>query len=118
MAVAFHCAVCNVPLDDALILMCNHNLCLPCAGKGLKAQKYNPASGDSVALRCTLCHAVTNVDSDSARHLVENVGDSGPGPAPTESWSAPPQQQPSAPSGNDKNGLMGKNSLIFCRSYV
>lgn len=73
MAGAFQCAVCKNPLEDALILMCNHNLCLDCAGRNLKRAGYDPNSGESVALQCSLCQTVTNVDADSATHLVENA---------------------------------------------
>lgn len=73
MAAAFQCAVCKKPLEDALILMCNHNLCLTCAGKNLRRAGYDSNSGASVALSCGICQAVTNVDADSATHLVEDI---------------------------------------------
>lgn len=69
---SFQCAVCGDALEDALILICNHNLCLNCAGKNLKANE-SYESGQPVALTCSRCNAVTNVDAESATHLVENV---------------------------------------------
>ncbi|CAD7960573.1 unnamed protein product [Amoebophrya sp. A25] len=67
----FYCAVCQTPLDDALILLCNHNLCLNCAGKNLYNKTYDPASGKNVKLTCTICRTATTVDAESAAHLIQ-----------------------------------------------
>ncbi|CAD7965085.1 unnamed protein product [Amoebophrya sp. A120] len=69
----FECAKCKEPLEDALILVCSHNLCLQCAGKELYCQGYSGDTKENVDLECQVCGAVTNVDADSAVHLVTQL---------------------------------------------
>ena len=56
------CADCSSDLDDALILICDHNLCLPCAA--------SKASGGG-SIKCKICSSVTNLDPGSAQQLRE-----------------------------------------------
>jgi|LauGreDrversion4_2_1035121.scaffolds.fasta_scaffold04613_3 hypothetical protein len=56
------CADCLSDLDDALILICDHNLCLACAA--------SKASGGG-SIKCKICSSVTNLDPGSAQQLRE-----------------------------------------------
>ena len=56
------CADCASELDDALILVCDHNLCLSCAAK---------KSSGSSSIRCRVCQSVTNLEQSSAAQLKE-----------------------------------------------
>ena len=54
------CAACNVALEDALILACEHNLCLMCAAREARG-------GEEV--RCGICGRSTPLDPESAEQL-------------------------------------------------
>lgn len=56
------CNDCGTDLEDALILVCDHNLCLPCAAK---------KAGSSGSIKCKTCAAVTQLESGSAEQLRE-----------------------------------------------
>lgn len=56
------CFECCVELDDALILVCDHNLCLRCAAK---------KSGGTGLIRCKQCGSQTNLEASSALQLKE-----------------------------------------------
>ena len=56
------CFECCVELDDALILVCDHNLCLSCAAK--------KSAGNGV-IRCKQCGSQTNLEASSAQQLKE-----------------------------------------------
>ena len=56
------CADCASELDDALILVCDHNLCLSCAAK---------KSAGVGAIRCRVCGSMTHLEQNSALQLKE-----------------------------------------------
>ncbi|KAF4678699.1 hypothetical protein FOZ62_023928, partial [Perkinsus olseni] len=58
-----HCASCDGVLDDALILVCDHNLCLGCAANNMEARDKG------YVVICGRCGSITDVDSDSAEQL-------------------------------------------------
>ena len=54
------CASCSAPLEDALILACDHNLCLHCASRDAQG---------SDAIICRLCGRTTTIDPESSQQL-------------------------------------------------
>lgn len=56
------CSDCKVELDDALILMCDHNLCLDCA-----ARRGIPTG----SIKCRICSASTTLEPASVQQLRE-----------------------------------------------
>lgn len=56
------CSDCRVELDDALILVCDHNLCLDCA-----ARRGVPTG----TIKCRICSATTNLEPASVQQLRE-----------------------------------------------
>ena len=56
-----NCFGCSAPLTDALILSCEHNLCLNCAAQQLAGSDMD----------CRVCGRVTAIDEDSCEQLRE-----------------------------------------------
>jgi hypothetical protein len=54
------CASCSAPLEDALILACDHNLCLHCASRDAQG---------SDAIVCRVCGRTTTIDPESSQQL-------------------------------------------------
>ena len=63
------CTKCNKYVDTALLLQCNHNLCLPCACLSfLREEKYK--SSTYHCIRCDICGQLTNIDDETAEQLI------------------------------------------------
>ena len=78
------CSDCRTDLDDALILVCDHNLCLQCAAKRGIPTGF---------IRCRICSATTSLEPASVQQLREmypqftgfpqsNAASVSPSPAP------------------------------------
>jgi hypothetical protein len=56
------CSDCSTDLDDALILVCDHNLCLQCAAR---------KSAGTGGIRCQICSSLTSLEPASSQQLRE-----------------------------------------------
>ncbi|CAI2366576.1 unnamed protein product [Moneuplotes crassus] len=63
------CAECNNCPEDILVLICNHNLCLPCASKNLKRES-DKSQHTFQTVVCTECGLATVLDPESATTLI------------------------------------------------
>mmetsp|Transcript_41720 Transcript_41720/g.90879 ORF Transcript_41720/g.90879 Transcript_41720/m.90879 type:complete len:384 (+) Transcript_41720:36-1187(+) len=100
-AAALRCADCGRELEDALILSCDHNLCLGCAADSLRRSELRNIK---CAIECRLCKEITQVEPSSAAQLLdahEASGDQRGG----DSWRGPDssyyKRSPAAATGTD-----------------
>eukprot|EP00397_Hematodinium_sp_SG-2012_P006719 GEMP01006755.1.p1 GENE.GEMP01006755.1~~GEMP01006755.1.p1 ORF type:complete len:856 (-),score=164.68 GEMP01006755.1:811-3378(-) len=66
MAEPTHCSLCTSALTEALILKCNHDLCIPCA-----AQLVDRKSGSVV---CAVCSQMTLLETEAVERLIAIAG--------------------------------------------
>ncbi|CEM02537.1 unnamed protein product [Vitrella brassicaformis CCMP3155] len=92
------CAACFRPLEDALILSCDHNLCLICAANALK-------TSTNLTIHCSICGAPTAVDPQSAEQLLQ-------GPSPPSRDPSFVVSPPSSTSGAPSFATPGKEPVV------
>uniref|UniRef100_A0A0G4FI33 Uncharacterized protein n=1 Tax=Chromera velia CCMP2878 TaxID=1169474 RepID=A0A0G4FI33_9ALVE len=98
--------MCARGLDDALILSCDHNLCLGCAAVSLRRSQ---AQGNGRGIYCQLCGAHTVVDGASAQTLLEQPpppGQAVGGGTAMGAMGGPPMHGGGAPMGTAAAGGM------------
>ena len=65
------CIICKVQTDETLVLPCNHNFCLSCAAKLLKAQhKTNYFTNQIV--KCNICQSISELKAETIKEILEN----------------------------------------------
>jgi hypothetical protein len=68
------CTKCNKFIETALMLQCDHNLCLPCACVNFlkEEQRYSnlTLSNKYHSVKCEVCSQLTSIDSETAEHLL------------------------------------------------
>ena len=66
------CSQCNCKTDQALMLSCEHNLCMNCAAKYLS--KDNPQLSNSKQyIVCNICGSKTEIDNETSREILYSV---------------------------------------------
>ena len=66
------CSQCNCKTDQALMLSCEHNLCMNCAAKYLSRE--NPqSSGLRQYIICELCGSKTEIDNQTSKEILSTV---------------------------------------------
>ena len=66
------CSQCNCKTDQALMLSCEHNLCMNCAAKYLS--KDNPQLSNSKQyIVCDICGSKTEIDNETSREILSSV---------------------------------------------
>ena len=66
------CSQCNTKIDQALMLSCEHNLCMNCAAKNLSQQ--NPQlSNNKQYIVCELCGSKTEIDNQTSKEILSSV---------------------------------------------
>ena len=66
------CSQCNCKTDQALMLSCEHNLCMNCAAKYLS--KDNPKIPNiKQYIVCELCGSKTEIDNETSREILSTV---------------------------------------------
>ena len=66
------CSQCNCKTDQALMLSCEHNLCMNCAAKYLS--KDNPQIPNiKQYIVCELCGSKTEIDNETSREILSTV---------------------------------------------
>jgi len=66
------CSQCNCKTDQALMLSCEHNLCMNCAAKYLSRE--NPqASNIRQYIICELCGSKTEIDNQTSKEILSTV---------------------------------------------
>ena len=66
------CSQCNCKTDQALMLSCEHNLCMNCAAKHL-SQENPQASNSKQYIICDLCGSKTEIDNETSREILSTV---------------------------------------------
>ena len=66
------CSKCNCKTDQALMLSCNHNLCMNCSAKYLSQE--NPQSSNTKQyIICEICGSKTEIDNEISREILSTV---------------------------------------------
>jgi len=66
------CSQCNCKTDQALMLSCNHNLCMNCSAKHLSQE--NPQSSNTKQyIICEICGSKTEIDNEISREILSTV---------------------------------------------
>ena len=66
------CSQCNCKTDQALMLSCNHNLCMNCSAKYLSQE--NPQSSNTKQyIICEICGSKTEIDNEISREILSTV---------------------------------------------
>ena len=67
-----YCSQCNCKTDQALMLSCEHNLCMNCAAKYLSRE--NPQSSNiRQYIICELCGSKTEIDNQTSKEILSTV---------------------------------------------
>ena len=64
-----YCTKCNNKTEQALMLSCDHNLCLPCAAKALNSQKVKDYNS-SQYIKCDNCNSLTEIEPETIRQIL------------------------------------------------
>jgi len=91
-----YCSGCKRPLDDALIMVCDHNLCLNCARQGLQDSVGTNASKPQI--RCWVCLQWTPLEPSSAAMLRDAAPALGPSPGSLPQARPGPSMTPGGPT--------------------
>ena len=67
-----YCSQCNCKTDQALMLSCDHNLCMNCAAKYL-SQENPQLSNNKQYIICNLCGSKTEIDNETSREILSTV---------------------------------------------
>eukprot|EP00742_Colponemidia_sp_Colp-10_P008623 GILJ01009351.1.p1 GENE.GILJ01009351.1~~GILJ01009351.1.p1 ORF type:complete len:426 (-),score=55.03 GILJ01009351.1:103-1380(-) len=67
-----YCAKCHEALENALMMSCDHNLCLTCAAKNLQMQLQTSKQPLKIVV-CELCRAETVLEHSSAEQLLMHL---------------------------------------------
>ena len=66
------CSQCNCKTDQALMLSCEHNLCMNCAAKYL-SQENPQLSTNKQYIICELCGSKTEIDDETSQEILSTV---------------------------------------------
>ena len=67
-----YCSKCNQKTEQALMLTCEHNLCLDCAYKVLTLNnQFIKDFNSSQYLRCDICNSLTELEPETIRQICE-----------------------------------------------
>ena len=66
------CSQCNCKTDQALMLSCNHNLCMNCSAKYL-SQENPQLSNTKQYIICEICGSKTEIDNEVSREILSTV---------------------------------------------
>ena len=71
-----YCSKCNKKTEQALMLTCEHNLCLDCAYKVLTLNNQIIKDfNSSQYLRCDICNSLTELEPETIRQICEENGE-------------------------------------------
>ena len=68
-----YCSKCSCKTDQALMLSCDHNLCMNCAAKYLNQNSNQFSNPDNQNIICELCGSKTEIDSQTAQEILSTV---------------------------------------------
>ena len=66
------CSKCRCKTDKALMLSCEHNLCMNCAAKYL-SHGYQKYLNDKQYIACEICGSKTEIDAETSREILLTV---------------------------------------------
>ena len=66
------CSQCNCKTDQALMLSCDHNLCMNCAAKYL-SKDNSQLSNKKQYVTCEICGSKTEIDNETSREILSTV---------------------------------------------
>ena len=66
------CSQCNCKTDQALMLSCDHNLCMNCAAKFL-SKDNSQLSNKKQYVICEICGSKTEIDNETSREILSTV---------------------------------------------
>ena len=64
-----YCSKCNNKNEYALMLSCDHNLCLTCAAEALNGQKIQNFNSNQY-IKCDKCNSLTELDSETIKQIL------------------------------------------------
>ena len=64
-----YCSKCNNFIEQALMLCCEHNLCLPCAAQTLNNQKIKDFNSSQL-IKCEVCNMFTEVEPETLKQIL------------------------------------------------
>jgi hypothetical protein len=64
-----YCTKCNNKTEQALMLSCDHNLCLSCAAKALNNQKLKNFNS-SQYIKCDNCNSLTEIEPETIKQIL------------------------------------------------
>ena len=64
----FYCSRCNKETEDALMMGCEHNLCLMCSAQILKAQNIKNTNINQ-CIKCEICNTFTELDPETVMDI-------------------------------------------------
>ena len=64
-----YCSKCNNKTEQALMLSCDHNLCLSCTSKVLKKQQIRDFNS-SQYIKCDKCNSLTELEPETIKQII------------------------------------------------
>jgi len=64
-----YCSKCNNKTEQALMLSCDHNLCLSCASKTLNKQQIKDIN-TSQYIKCDICNNLTELEPETIKQII------------------------------------------------
>ena len=64
-----YCSQCNCKTDQALMLSCEHNLCMNCAAKNLN----DPSHPSNQYIICDICGSKTEIDNQTSQEIFSSI---------------------------------------------
>ena len=114
------CSQCNCKTDQALMLSCEHNLCMNCAAKYLSQE--NPQTSNSKEyITCDICGSKTEIDKETSREILSTVLKNlnlnpnilNQGISNNENNTFSENLNPNLNINTNSNNIMGNNEIIF-----
>ena len=69
MSEEIYCAKCHAKTDEALLLSCDHNLCIPCAAENISRMESQGINKTQLVI-CDLCKSQTEIDNETSKEIL------------------------------------------------
>lgn len=69
MSEEIYCAICHKPIEETLLLSCEHNLCIACAAENISKQKSVGIKKTQLVI-CDICKSPTEIDNETAKEIL------------------------------------------------
>ena len=64
-----YCSICGCKTEQALMLSCEHNLCMNCSAKKLNEPSHQP----NQYITCDICGSKTEIDNQTSQEIFSSV---------------------------------------------